>query len=95
MRRLLALVCTGSCWKRRQRSGDDNHHFEDLPKDIFTHVPGDKTSGGFLFDSSIDHSHIDGGATPIWSTTNGNDFPGRGHPTTGSHSRRSPAGRSR
>jgi len=35
---------------------------------------GDKISDGFLFDSSGDHIHIDGGLTPIWSTTNGTTF---------------------
>ena len=49
--------------------------FEDLTKDTgVAPVPGDKISGGFLFDSSGDHLHIDGGATPIWSTTNGTTF---------------------
>jgi len=49
--------------------------FEDLTKDpTFLPVPGDKTSDGFLFDSSGDHIHVDGGATPMWLTTNGTTF---------------------
>jgi len=49
--------------------------FEDLAKDpTFLPVPGDKTSDGFLFDSSGDHIHVDGGATPMWLTTNGTTF---------------------
>ena len=50
-------------------------NFEDLTRDTgVTPVPGDKTSDGFLFDSSLDHLHVDGGATPIWFTTNGTTF---------------------
>lgn len=48
--------------------------FEDLTRDpTFVPVPGDKVSGGFRFHPT-DHFHIDGGATPVWSTTNGTTF---------------------
>jgi PEP-CTERM motif len=74
MRRLLAvgaIVLAASVGTAQATTID----FEDLTKDTgVAPVPGDKISGGFLFDSSGDHLHIDGGATPIWSTTNGTTF---------------------
>jgi hypothetical protein len=74
MRRLLAVgaIVLAASVGTAQASTID---FEDLTRDAtFVPVPGDKISGGFLFDSSGDHIHIDGGATPIWSTTNGTTF---------------------
>jgi len=74
MRRLLAvgaIVFAASVGTAQATTID----FEDLTRDAtFVPVPGDKISGGFLFDSSNDHIHIDGGATPVWSTTNGTTF---------------------
>ena len=43
--------------------------FEDLPLDPGGTPGGDRTSGGFLFDTLLDHSHIDDGTS--WGTSNG------------------------
>jgi hypothetical protein len=68
---LVVLVLAGNVGTAQATTID----FEDLTRDAtFVPVPGDKISGGFLFDSSGDHLHIDGGATPIWFTTNGTTF---------------------
>lgn len=74
MRRLLALVAlvlAGSVGSAQATTID----FENLPLDIFgTNGPGaDRTSGGFLFDSLINHSHVDGGAGN-WGTSDGTKF---------------------
>lgn len=44
--------------------------FEDLTLDT-AGAGGDRTSGGFFFDTAFDHSHIDNGT---WGTTNGTQF---------------------
>jgi hypothetical protein len=46
--------------------------FEDLPLDPPATPGGDRTSGGFLFDTLIDHSHIDDGTS--WGTSNGSNI---------------------
>ncbi len=43
--------------------------FEDLP--LETTGGGDRISGGFLFDTALNHSHIDNGT---WGTSNGSQF---------------------
>ena len=71
MRRLLALVAlvlVGSI---------GNAHaavitFEDLPVDPVGTPGGDRTSSGFLFDTLVDHSHIDDGTS--WGTGNGTNI---------------------
>jgi hypothetical protein len=74
MTRLLALVAVAlTC--NLGNAYATTIDFEDLTRDTTaTPVPGDKISDGFLFDSSSDHLHVDGGATPLWSTTNGTTF---------------------
>jgi len=47
--------------------------FEDLAVDSTIGGGGDRISGGFLVDSSGDHTHVDGGAG-IWGTSNGTTF---------------------
>ena len=44
--------------------------FEDLLLDT-AGTGGDRTSGGFFFDTALDHSHIDNGT---WGTSNGTQF---------------------
>jgi len=46
--------------------------FEDLPLDSLGNG-GDRTSGGFLFDTAANHSHIDNG-TGGWNTSDGSQF---------------------
>ena len=43
--------------------------FEDLPLDPPMTFGGDRTSGGFLFDTALNHSHIDNGTN--WGANNG------------------------
>jgi hypothetical protein len=43
--------------------------FEDLPVDAPGTAGGDRISGGFLFDTLLDHSHLDDGT--FWGTSNG------------------------
>lgn len=43
--------------------------FEDLPLDPAGTSGGDRISGGFLFDTLLDHSHLDDGTT--WGANNG------------------------
>ncbi len=75
MRRLLTLVALALAVSVGTAQATTIIDFQDLTRDpTFVPVPGDKISDGFLFDSSGDHIHIDGGATPIWSTTNGTTF---------------------
>ena len=46
--------------------------FEDLALDSFG-TGGDRTSGGFFFDTALNHSHIDNG-TGGWNTSDGTQF---------------------
>ena len=46
--------------------------FEDLPLDPPGTASGDHTSGGFFFDTLLDHSHIDDGTS--WGTSNGTNI---------------------
>jgi len=75
MRRLLVLVALVLAASVGTAQATTIIDFEDLTRDpTFVPVPGDKISDGFLFDSSSDHLHVDGGATPIWNTTKGTTF---------------------
>ena len=46
--------------------------FEDLPPDPSGTPGGDRSSGGFLFDTLVDHSHLDDGT--FWGTSNGTNI---------------------
>jgi PEP-CTERM motif len=68
MRRLLAvaaLILAGSIGNAQAAVIT----FEDLLVDPVGTLGGDRTSGGFLFDTLIDHSHIDDGTS--WGASNG------------------------
>lgn len=71
MRRLLALVAlvlAGNIGTAHAATIT----FEDLLLDQFG-TGGDRTSGGYFFDTALNHSHIDNG-TGGWGTTNGTQF---------------------
>jgi PEP-CTERM motif len=71
MRRLLALVAlvlAGSVGNAQATTIT----FEDLPLDE-AGIGGDRTSGGFFFDTATDHSHIVQAAA-TWGTGNGTHF---------------------
>jgi PEP-CTERM motif-containing protein len=63
---LTALVLVGSVGSAQATT----INFEDLALDI-NGVGGDRVSGGFLFDTALNHSHIDNGT---WGTSNGTQF---------------------
>jgi hypothetical protein len=72
MRRLLVLVLLGlaaSIGNARATTIT----FEDLPIDDGIVTGGDRTSGGFFFDSATNHTHIVQAATS-WGTGNGTHF---------------------
>ena len=71
MRRLLVLatlVLAGSVGSAQAAT----INFEDLALDPFG-VGGDRTSGGYFFDTALNHAHIDDG-TGGWNTSNGSQF---------------------
>jgi len=71
MRRILALVVlalAGSVGSAQATTVT----FEDLALDSMG-IGGDRTSGGFFFDTALNHSHIDNG-TGGWNTTDGTKF---------------------
>ena len=63
---LAALILAGSIGSAQAATIT----FEDLTLDTGG-AGGDRTSGGFFFDTALDHSHIDNGT---WGTSNGTQF---------------------
>ena len=70
MRRLLALVALVLAGSIGNAQAEAVITFEDLALDTGG-AGGDRTSGGFFFDTAWNHSHIDNG---IWGTSNGSKF---------------------